>query len=193
MTSSLGDETKTALDALIPLVLDDGALHLTATMPRSVYETPLHLDYVAQRLPVGHAKRERLLSIDRVVRLEVPPLAKLCRFRDRTYSASPTMMWWARQVDPHTRFSFGSIEWAPTLDEYEIKTRFNALIRACIRKTRGMAWCGGVNSDTHQGRFRPVPRTEAALRAIFDDLEHNLAHEGFRLEISILDQRKRKR
>ena len=173
----LAEEEMCALDALIPLMKDDGEIHKTTTIPPMAYQSPLHLDYVCSKLPENHSKLERLKVISRILKVRIIPLGRLKRHRSRSGEKS---QWSLLQHDPFQRMSAPYIPWAKTGDEYSIFMSFNGLVRKIIRDDiEGMEWWLGGNSDVHSGRFWPIPKTEEAVEEMRSKITAAFEPHGF--------------
>jgi len=179
-------EEKASLDQLIPLIVDDGPLHETTSLPSFVYESPRHLDYVCQRIDRQIAKSARLASIDRLVRIKCLPIARICRFRGYG-GPHAKMMWSLEQRDSDVRLSSANVKWASTGDEAKIKRQFYKLIDQAAHEAVGVERWRGCNDDRHYGRFYPVPKTQVELDSALRAFRLALEAQGFRVEILVAE------
>lgn len=103
-------EEERALLHLIPLVVNDGELHKTDSLPVMVYDTPNHLDFVCRYLNLSISKFQRMARICRLV--EYNPKSKIQ----------------VHLKDESQRMSYRSIPWATACDEKRIEERFQDIL-----------------------------------------------------------------
>ena len=166
---------KRAIEALIPLIVDDGPLHKTSSLPNLTYTTPLHLDYTCSCMAdQTFPKLERLRVIGRVVHLHTVSYGKVKRFK--TWQGK-TPAWVIEFIDPLARMAGAGCFWALRGDEYAIVKQWQAYLSRIIFPTDLRCTDGGAS--VMEGRFRRRYSSKEKYESAIQDAIQAIKNAGF--------------
>lgn len=176
---SLPSQVKTAIEALVPLVRDDGDLHETTSLVSLVYETPFHLDYLCSLMTdQTFPKLERLNVIHRTIRLYTAPFLTVKRFKSWK---GKTVGWRLDFIDPLRRLSYETLAWAKTRDEAKICKKWWDYVAQILSSTDFRRY-GGDGDSMMYGRFKRAYKTEERYEESVKETIGALGVAGFNVE-----------